>query len=86
MKMRGVSDSLLGQVASVGKSESEVYKPKKPREKDETNITFFMAKATHKALKIIAVSRGITLQGLIAEYVDRGLAEDGEAPFKRRDK
>lgn len=51
----------------------------------QTNMTFFMAISTHKALRELANTRGVSLQQLVAEFVDKGLAEAGEAPFKLRD-
>lgn len=51
----------------------------------QTNMTFFMAISTHKAIKELAATRGVSLQQQVAEWVDRGLAEAGEAPFKVRD-
>ncbi len=60
---------------------------KKDRGKREgqTNMTFFMAISTHRALRELANMRGVSLQQLVAQFVDRGLSEAGEAPFKLRD-
>lgn len=55
------------------------------REKGKTNMTFFMSLSTHRSLKELAATRGISMQQLVAEFVDRGLAEAGEATFKAKD-
>jgi hypothetical protein len=51
----------------------------------QTNMTFFMAISTNAVLKELAKTRGISMQQLVAEFVDKGLAEAGEPPFKVRD-
>jgi hypothetical protein len=58
----------------------------KAKEMGRTNMTFFMSLSTHAALKELAYTRGVSMQQLVAEFVDRGLAEAGEETFKRSDK
>ena len=60
-------------------------KKERGKREGQTNMTFFMALSTNTALKVLAMTRGISMQQLVAEFVDKGLAEAGEAPFKVRD-
>lgn len=89
-KSRPLSGELASIVESAGRAELRRYTPMprisaKTREKGKTNMTFFMSLSTHRALKELAHARGISLQQLVAEFVDKGLAEAGEAPFKSKD-
>jgi hypothetical protein len=81
---------LAKSVADAGQGDRAEFKaaPRiKPstKERGRTNMTFFMSLTTHAALKQLAYTRGVSMQQLVAEFVDKGLAEAGEETFKRQD-
>src|SRR5262245_59299106 len=79
---------LAQSVAECGQGQRAEFKAaprikQSTKERGRTNMTFFMSLTTHAALKELAYTRGVSMQQLVAEFVDKGLAEAGEETFKR---
>jgi hypothetical protein len=85
-----ISPAVQEALIKAGQDEREEYKPTprikaKAHEKGRTNMTFFMSISTHRRLRELALMRGISMQQLVAEFVDKGLAGAGEPTFKFKD-
>lgn len=81
-------DSQMIEGTTLGKLDTpDTAAPKrrvKDVEKTEQNITYFVTLGTHKRLKMLAIERNTTLQGLIDDAIDRMLLADGHSPIERR--
>lgn len=87
MRRRQTTTSETEKALDGANDERPLYEPKSrvdmhPKRKDRINMTFFMSVATHGRLKALALERNTSLQQLVAQALDKWLAEQAEPPFE----